>query len=476
VFRLRGYAPQGYDEVFEATAQPRPHYQALWRVLSAIDADELAARQQRAELAFREQGITFGAPGQDDEPIFPFDLVPRILPADEWRHISAGVEQRVRALNLFLADVYGAQACLEAGVVPAELVLGARHFQREAHGLAVPDGIYTHVSGIDLIRDQDGVWRVLEDNLRSPSGISYVLSNRIAMTRMFPRIFPLLPVWAVDQYPNDLLEVLRGIAPHEGYDGPTVAVLTPGVYNAAYYEHSFLAKQMGVELVESRDLVVENATLYLRTTRGLRRVDVLYRRIDDDFLDPLTFRPDSVLGAPGLFQACRAGNLALANAVGCGVADDKALYAYVPAIIRHFLHEEPILKQVETYVLADPEARRRVLEDIGRFVIKSTGESGGYGMVIGPQASTGDLAAVRERILQDPRGFIAQPLVELSTHPCVVGRGLVPRRVDLRVFVLYGREVRAVPGGLTRVALREGSYVVNSSQGGGSKDTWVLDD
>ena len=472
---MDGYAPRGYDEVFLGLNRARPHYEALWQVLATMDADELDARQSRAASAFRDQGITFGVPQQDDESILPFDLVPRILPAAEWKQIACGVEQRVRALNLFLADIYGAQACLAAGVVPSELVLGARHFRREAYGLPVPGGVYTHVAGIDLIRDQEGTWRVLEDNLRSPSGISYVLTNRIAMTRMFPRIFPLLPVLAVDQYPDDLLAVLRSMAPHAGPAGPTVAVLTPGVYNAAYFEHSFLAKQMGLELVESRDLVVQDATLYLRTTRGLRRIDVLYRRVDDEFLDPLTFRPDSLLGAPGLLHACRAGNLALANAVGCGVADDKALYAYVPAIIQYFLGEEPLLQQVDTYVLADPEARRRVLDDLGRFVIKSTAESGGYGMVIGPQAGATELARVRERILHDPRGFIAQPLIELSTHPCVIGRRLMPRRVDLRVFALCGQEVCAVPGCLTRVALREGSYVVNSSQGGGSKDTWVLD-
>jgi uncharacterized circularly permuted ATP-grasp superfamily protein len=475
---MEAYRPVGFDEVFTAEGVPREAARALWEALAAIAPDELAARQQRADAASLEQGITFTVYGDETgtERIFPLDVIPRLMAADDWRLITRGVAQRVRALNLFLADVHGSQRVLRAGVLPPEIVLGSRLFRRAAHGIEVPRGVYTHVAGIDLIRDAGGRWLVLEDNLRTPSGVSYLLTNRQIMTRIFPQLFAGMAVRPVDHYPDDLLDVLRAIAPSgaaESAGGPTVAVLTPGVYNSAYFEHSFLAKQMGVELVEGRDLVVRDAVVYMRTTRGLRRVDVLYRRVDDDFLDPLVYRPDSLLGSPGLVQACRVGNLALANAMGAGVADDKAVYAYVPALIRYYLGEEPVLDQVETHVLAEAEARERVLGDLGRFVVKSVGESGGYGMLMGPEAGRAELEACRHRILADPRGFIAQPRIELSTSPCLIGGAVVPRRVDLRVFALFGEDVRVVPGGLTRVALREGSYVVNSSQGGGSKDTWV---
>lgn len=475
---MNGYRPAAYDEVFTPGGDPREAVRTLWEALRELPGDDLAARQARAAAASLEQGITFTVYGDDlgTERIFPLDLIPRLVVPDDWRRITRGIEQRVRALNLFLADIYGPRRVLGAGLLPAELVLGSRLYRRALHGVQVPRGIYTHVAGIDLVRDGAGRWLVLEDNLRTPSGVSYLLTNRQIMTRIFPRLFAGMSVRSVDHYPDDLLDVLRAVAPPEAAaapDGPTIAVLTPGVYNSAYFEHSFLAKQMGVELVEGRDLLVRDAVLYMRTTRGLRRVDVLYRRVDDDYLDPLVFRWDSLLGSPGVVQACRVGNLALANAMGTGVADDKAIYAYVPALIRYYLGEEPVLEQVETHVLADPRARELVLGDLRGYVIKRVGESGGYGMLMGPEAEPIELEACRERILADPRSFIAQPRIELSTYPCFIDGAVVPRRVDLRVFALFGEDVRVVPGGLTRVALREGSYVVNSSQGGGSKDTWV---
>jgi uncharacterized circularly permuted ATP-grasp superfamily protein len=475
---VQGYRPAGYDEMLTPAGDPRAGARVLWESVARLPPAELAARQARAAAASLEQGITFTLYGDElgTERIFPLDVIPRPVMPGDWQRLTRGIVQRVRALNLFLADVYGPQRVLAAGRLPADLVLGSRLYRRALQGVEAPRGIYTHVAGIDLVRDGAGNWLVLEDNLRTPSGVSYLLTNRQIMTRIFPPLFARMPVRSVDHYPDDLLEVLRSIAPSEAAaaaDGPTIAVLTPGIYNSAYFEHSFLAKQMGVELVEGRDLVVRDAVLYMRTTRGLRRVDVLYRRVDDDYLDPLVFRWDSLLGSPGLVQACRVGNLALANAMGTGLADDKAIYAYVPALIRYYLGEAPLLEQVETHVLADPNVRERVLADLRRYVVKSVNESGGYGMLMGPEASPTEIEACRERILADPRSFVAQPRIELSTCPCFIDGAIVPRRVDLRVFALYGADVRVVPGGLTRVALREGSYVVNSSQGGGSKDTWV---
>ncbi len=383
------------------------------------------------------------------------------MEAEDWRRITRGIDQRVRALSLFLADVHGPQRVRPAGILPTELVLGSRLYRRALHGVEVPRGIYTHVAGIDLVRDRAGRWLVLEDKLRTPSGVSYLLTNRQIMTRISPRLFAGMPVRSVDHYPDDLLDVLRTIAPPEAAaapEVPTIAVLTPGIHNSAYFEHSFLAKQIGADLVEGRDLVVRDALLFMRTTRGLRRVDVLYRRVDEDYLDPLVFRWESLLGSPGLVQACSEGNLALADATGTGVADGKAIYAYARALTRYYLGEEPVPEQGETHVLAEPSAREVVLGDLRRNVVKGAGESGGYGMLTGPEASQAELEACRERILADPRGFIAQPRVDLSTCPCFVDGAMVPRRVDLRVFALFGERVRVVPGGLTRVALRAGSY------------------
>ena len=465
-----------YDEVF-AGASVRPHYAALVRRLAGLTPAELARRERLRDEAFRTQGITFTVYGDDEgtERTFPMDLLPRVIPAGEWEHIEAGLVQRVTALNRFLDDLYvGEKAALADGIVPRWLITSSEGFVREAAGIPVAAGARCLVAGIDLVRDGDGTYRVLEDNLRNPSGISYVLENRVAMTKVLPAAFADHRVRTVDHYGATLLEALRSVAPASAGDDPAVVVLTPGVHNSAYFEHAFLARQMGVELVEGRDLVVDEHVVSLRTTRGLERVDVVYRRIDDDFLDPVVFRPDSTLGVPGLMAAARGGNVTLANAVGNGVADDKAVYAYVPDLIRYYMGEEPILPNVETHLLWDPDHRAAVLDRLDEVVVKPVAASGGYGLVIGPAATDEELARCRACIESDPRGYIAQEVVTLSRHPTLVGDHLEGRHVDLRPFVVSGERVEVIPGGLTRVALRKGSLVVNSSQGGGSKDTWVL--
>jgi uncharacterized circularly permuted ATP-grasp superfamily protein len=470
-----------FDEMIEPSGAPREHYRKLFARLAAMDPEQLNERRELADVSFLLQGITFAvySDGRGTERLFPFDLIPRIIPRSEWDRVERGLAQRVIALNLFLQDVYGPQRILRDGKIPRPLVLSCAHFRREAVGVEPPRGIHVHIAGIDLVRDsKTGEYVVLEDNARTPSGVSYVLENRLVMTRTFPNLFQEYEVRPVDHYPTELLQILRSVAPHGG-DRPNIVLLTPGIYNSAYFEHSFLAQQMGIELVEGSDLVVDADVVYMKTIRGLRRVDVIYRRIDDDFLDPLAFRADSVLGVPGLMGAYRARHVALCNAVGNGVADDKAVYAYVPTFIRYYLGEEPILRNVETWLCSEPDQLRYVVEHLEQLVVKPVGESGGYGLLMGPMADRATLAEFRDRLQADPRNYIAQPLVELSQVPCwdeQRGR-LVGRHVDLRPYCLYdGDRVTIVPGGLTRVALREGSMVVNSSQGGGSKDTWVLGD
>jgi uncharacterized circularly permuted ATP-grasp superfamily protein len=461
--------------VFDADGAVRAHYAPLARRLATLSQEEVARRQRAADFSFQARGITFAVNQGPEgvEKIMPFDLVPRILSAAEWRTIERGLEQRVRALNLFLHDVYHGQRILAAGLIPPELVLGARGYRREFQGVDLPLDVYTHVVGSDLVRDASGAFHVLEDNLRTPSGISYVVENRRVLKRVWPQIFDRYDVRPVEGYPQDLLDVLHAIAPR-GIDEPTAVVLTPGVYNSAYFEHTFLAKAMGVELVQGTDLFVDDGVVYMRTTHGPRRVDVIYRRVDDDFLDPLAFRADSLLGVPGLMACYRMGRVSLANAVGTGVADDKAIYAYVPRIVKYYLGEDPLLPNVPTYLPTQAADRAYILEHLHELVVKSVDESGGYGMLIGPHATAAERQAFRERILAAPRGYIAQPTLALSRHPCWVDDHLEGRHVDLRPFVLFGRDVRVTPGGLTRVALRKGSLVVNSSQGGGGKDTWVL--
>ena len=474
-----GYDLGGFfDEVHDAGGSVRAHYRELVGRLEGFTPEELERRERIRDRLFRTQGITFTLTGDADglERTFPMDLLPRIIPADEWDVIERGVVQRVTALNRFLEDLYvGEQAAVRDRVVPRWLVHTAEGFRREAFGIHVPHGARCLVSGVDIVRDADGTYRVLEDNLRNPSGVSYVLENRAAMTRVLPVAFAAQRVRPVDHYGPLLLNALRSVAPPATGVDPTAVVLTPGVHNSAYFEHAFLARQMGVELVEGRDLVVDEHVVSMRTTEGLRRVDVIYRRIDDDFLDPVVFRPDSLLGVPGLLSAARAGNVTIVNAVGNGVADDKAVYAFVPDLIRFYLGEEPVLPNVETHLLWDPDRRAHVLGRLDELVIKPVGASGGYGLVIGPTASDEELARVRTRIEADPRGYIAQEVVGLSRHPTLVDGHVRGRHVDLRPFAIAGETVDVLPGGLTRVALTEGSLVVNSSQGGGSKDTWVLE-
>ncbi|MDP9320027.1 MAG: circularly permuted type 2 ATP-grasp protein [Chloroflexota bacterium] len=470
------YSPDGFwDEMFEGPGQVRPHYVLLARRLATLAAPDVAKRQRAADLSFQAQGITF-AVNQDasgPEKTMPFDLVPRIVLAEEWSRIERGLEQRVRALNLFLHDIYHDQKILRNDLIPAELVLGARGYRREFRDVDVPLGVYTHVVGSDLVRDGQGTWYVLEDNLRVPSGVSYVVENRRVLKRVWPQLFADYRVRPVEGYPQDLLEVLRSVAQRS--DDPTVVLLTPGVHNSAFFEHAFLAKSMGIDLVQGSDLFVDDAAVYMRTTRGRRRVDVIYRRVDDEFLDPLAFRADSLLGIPGLLATCRMGRVTLANAIGTGVADDKAIYAYVPTIIKYYLGEDEVLPNVKTYIADDPSERAYILEHIAELVVKSVNESGGYGMLIGPHAPKADLDEYRARVEQDPRGYVAQPTLALSRHPTWSVDHLEGRHVDLRPFILSGRDIKVTPGGLTRVALRSGSLVVNSSQGGGAKDTWVLE-
>lgn len=470
-----------YDEMFGADNQPRPHYRAVVDRLGELTLDDFAARRRIADITFRNQGITFTVYGDNRgvEKIFPFDLIPRLVPADEWDHIERGLTQRIHALNLFCQDIYHDQRILKDKVIPAELIYGAKSFRREMIGVDVPRNIYIHICGSDLIRGGDGKYYVLEDNGRTPSGVSYVLENRAVMKRVFPNMFGRYRVRAIEDYPFNLLQTLRHIAPLRSRE-PRIAVLTPGIYNSAYFEHSFLARQMGIELVEGQDLVVDGSFLYMRTTGGLRRVDVLYRRIDDDFLDPLCFRPDSMLGVPGLMNVYRTGNVALANAVGTGVSDDKAIYPFVPDMIKYYLGQDAILPNVPTYICAREADRQHVLANLDKLVVKSTNESGGYGMLMGHQAAQAERDAFAEKINADPRNFIAQPVIQLSQSPSLIeepaGMHFDGRRVDLRPYILYGEKVIVMPGGLTRVALRKGSLVVNSSQGGGSKDTWVLEE
>jgi len=466
-----------FDEVYDAGGCPRPHYQVLIDQLGRFSPAELARREQLRDEAFRTAGITFTVYGESEgvERTFPLDLVPRLIPHDEWDHVERGLVQRITVLNRFLEDLYvGERAAVRDGVVPWWLVASSSGFVREAAGIEVPHAARCLVAGVDIVRDQAGTYQVLEDNLRNPSGISYVLENRQTMTRVLPRIFANHSVRPVDHYGLSLLHSLRSIAPPSAPEEPTVVVLTPGVYNSAYFEHAFLARQMGVELVEGRDLVVDDHTVAMRTTKGMQRVDVIYRRVDDAFLDPVVFNPESALGVPGLMAAVRAKTVTISNAVGNGVADDKAVYAYVPDLIRYYTGEEPILPNVPTYLLWDPDQREQVLDRLDQVVIKPVAEAGGHGVTIGPRASASELDACRTAIETDPRGWIAQEVVPLSRHPTFVDGRMEGRHVDLRPFVLCGASIEVIPGGLTRVALRKDSLIVNSSMGGGSKDTWVL--
>ena len=474
---LRSYQEQAHvwDEMFSAGGI-RPEYRPFVAALETLEGQELTRKDELAKKLFMSQGITFTvySDGEGIEKIFPFDIIPRIIKHAEWTTIEAGVKQRLKALNVFLKDIYHQQFIIKDGIVPAALVYSCPQFLREMVNVRVPHDVYTHVAGVDLIRDHDGAFYVLEDNLRTPSGVSYMLENRSITYRIFPDLLPKNNVQPVKDYPDLLLRNLLALADRQVSE-PTVVLLSPGVFNSAYFEHSTLARLMGISLVEGRDLLVHNHFVYMKTTKGLARVDVIYRRVDDEFLDPLVFRPDSTLGVPGLYWAHRKGNVAIVNAMGNGVADDKAVYCYVPAMIRYYLGEEPILKNVPTHQLADPEARRHVFERMDQMVIKRTNESGGYGMLIGSAATEEQMADFRRAITADPRSFIAQPIISLSATPCYLNGTLQPRRVDLRPFALCGPAgIDIVPGGLTRVALREGSLVVNSSQGGGSKDTWVL--
>ena len=466
-----------FDEMFATPGEPRPHYRAVAERLQGMGPAAFARRVRMADVTFRNQGITFTVYSDQRgvEKIFPFDLVPRIVPADEWELIERGLAQRITALNLFCQDIYHEQHILRERIIPPELIYAAKMFRREMFHVNVPRNIYIHICGTDLIRDRNGKYFVLEDNGRTPSGVSYVLENRAIMKRVFPSLFTAYRVRAIEDYPYNLLQCLKYVSPNRAED-PCIVVLTPGVYNSAYFEHSFLARQMGVELVEGRDLIVENSFAYMRTTAGLKRVDVIYRRVDDDFLDPLCFRPDSGLGVPGLMNAYRSGNLALVNAPGTGVADDKAIYPFVPAMIKFYLNQNAILDNVRTFICAEEPDRKYVLENLHQLVVKSTNESGGYGMLMGHQASNAEREEFAEKIKADPRNYIAQPIVELSQHPSLIDDRFAGRRVDLRPYILMGEKPIVMPGGLTRVALREGSLVVNSSQGGGSKDTWVLEE
>ena len=465
-----------YDEMLTAQNVRRQHYQRYGEWLDAQSPDVISRRRAEADSLFHRVGITFAVYGEDEgtERLIPFDVVPRVMADDEWRFLEAGLKQRVRALNAFLHDVYHGQDILKAGVIPAEVILCNTQYRPEMQDIDVPGGIYAHIAGVDVVRDGAGTFRVLEDNLRVPSGVSYMLENRKVMMRLFPELFAAHRIAPVEHYPDVLLENLRSVAPI-GVKEPVVALMTPGAHNSAYFEHAFLAQQMGIELVEGQDLFVRDDSVYMRTTMGPRRVDVIYRRIDDDFLDPLAFRPDSMLGVPGLLAAYRAGRVTIANAIGTGIADDKSIYPYVPDMVRFYLGEEPSLQNVETYILRKPEDLAYTLAHLPELVVKEVHGAGGYGMLIGPTSSRAEIEEFRLRILANPSNYIAQPTLALSTCPTFVEQGIAPRHIDLRPYVLSGRDITIVPGGLTRVALREGSLVVNSSQGGGTKDTWVLE-
>jgi uncharacterized circularly permuted ATP-grasp superfamily protein len=474
---LKGYDPENFfDEMVDATGTVRPHYRRFRELFQSLSPKEFDLKRQSVDLAFLRQGVTFNVYGDSagTEKIFPFDLLPRIIPAAEWEMLERGLAQRITALNLFLHDIYHEQKILKDGVIPPFYVLSGKHFRREFVNFNVPKDIYIHVCGTDLIRDDKGQYLVLEDNGRCPSGVSYVLENRRAMKRSFPGMFESIGVRPVEDYPRELLRMLEHIAP-SGVANPTVVVLTPGAHNSAYFEHTYLARQMGIEIVEGRDLVVRDARVFMRTTKGLQPVHVIYRRLDDDFLDPTVFRRDSMLGVPGLVNAYRNGNVSLANSIGTGIADDKVVYYFVPRMIKYYLDQEPIIPNVPTYLANEEADKKYILENLEKLVVKAANESGGYGMLIGPKASKDEIEAFRKKVEAEPRNYIAQPTISLSRHPTHADEGLFEgRHIDLRPFVLYGEKIVTVPGGLTRVALRKGSLVVNSSQGGGSKDTWVL--
>lgn len=471
-----------FDEMFDENGEVRPHYRKVLERMRTLDIDEYHRRQTAVDLSFMRSGVTFTVynDNQGTERIFPFDLMPRVIPASEWAVVEKGLIQRLTALNLFLHDLYHDQKILKDRVIPPHYINGAKHFRREFMGFNVAKDIYVHICGTDLIRDRQGNYLVLEDNLRCPSGASYMLENRAALKRAFPNLYQSAKVRPVDDYPEKLRNVLQYVAPpnmeSDSSNGPSVVLLTPGVYNSAYFEHAFLARQMGIPIVEGRDLVVQDSKVYMRTIAGLMPVDVIYRRIDDDFLDPCVFRPDSLLGVPGLINAYKAGNVTLANAVGTGIADDKVIYYFVPRIIKYYLDQDPILPNVDTYLATEPKDRAYILDNLPNLVVKSANEAGGYGMLMGPSASKEEIEKFRQMIIADPRNFIAQPPISLSRHPTWCGEDFEGRHVDLRPYILYGEKITVTPGGLTRVALRKGSLVVNSSQGGGSKDTWVLRD
>lgn len=471
---FESYDTEGFfDEMFQPNGRPRPHSRPLVKRITGLSEGDLLRRQRSAELALLNMGITFNSAGSGPERIFPFDLIPRIVEANDWTRIEAGLVQRIQALNLFLDDIYNAQRILKAGIIPDYVIQSSKSFLPQCVGLKPRHGLWCHIAGSDLVRDLDGQFYVLEDNLRCPSGVSYVLENRQVMKRTFPQVFAECRVRPVDNYSTRLLETLQHLAPM-GISSPTVAVLTPGIHNSAYFEHSYLAQQMGVELVEGTDLLADDGYVYMRTTRGLRRVDVIYRRIDDMFLDPKTFNPDSMLGVPGIMDVYRAGRLGLANAPGTGVADDKVVYAYVPQIIKYYLGEDAILPNVPTYLCWEEKDRLHVLANLDKLVVKPANESGGYGMMVGPHATPQMRSEFAEHIKANPRNYIAQPTLALSRAPIIVQDHFEGRHVDLRPFTLLGRDTYVMPGGLTRAALTKGSLIVNSSQGGGSKDTWVL--
>jgi uncharacterized circularly permuted ATP-grasp superfamily protein len=475
--RFESYQTGGFhDEMFHADGKPRPEARLLIETIESLEDGQLLRSQRAAERVLLRMGITFNVYGDaaGTERIFPFDLIPRIVGAEEWEWIERGLKQRIRGLNEFINDIYHQKKILKDKVIPEEIIRSAAFYRPQCEGLHPPLGVWCHITGTDLVRHNDGQIYVLEDNLRVPSGVSYVLENRDLMKRTFPSVFEGLHVCPVADYPGRLLEMLEVIAPENGSSTPTVVLLTPGIYNSAYFEHSYLARQMGIQLVEGRDLIVQNKAIFTRTTKGLRRVDVIYRRIDDDFLDPEAFRPDSLLGVPGLLDAYRAGNVALANAPGNGVADDKVVYAYVPEIIRYYLGEDPILPNVPTFICWKESDRKHVLENLDKFVVKSANEAGGYGMLVGPHSTAEQREQFARKIQSNPRNYIAQPTLALSTVPTLVEDHLEGRHVDLRPYILFGKDIHVMAGVLTRVALRKGSLVVNSSQGGGSKDTWVL--
>ncbi|WP_127090069.1 circularly permuted type 2 ATP-grasp protein [Aquabacter cavernae] len=466
-----------FDEMSGEDGAIRSAYETLSSWLDKVPREVLDQRRKEAEFIFRRIGITFAVYGEQNsqERLIPFDIVPRIITNQEWAGLSKGLEQRVKALNLYIKDVYSKREVLRAGIVPEDLVYKNPAFRPEMNGQRVPHDLYVHIAGIDIVRTDPDTFYVLEDNARTPSGVSYMLENREIMLRLFPELFSMHKVAPVDKYADDLLATLKSLSPRAGSE-PNVAILTPGIYNSAYYEHSFLADKLGVDLVEGRDLFVKDNVVFMRTTEGPKRVDVIYRRLDDDFLDPLAFRPDSVLGVPGLMSAYQAGNVTLTNAVGTGVADDKAVYSYMPDIIRFYLGEEPLLPNVPTWRCREPEHLKYVLDHLEELVVKEVHGSGGYGMLVGPKSDKAQIEVFRAKLKHDPANFIAQPTLALSTCPTLVEEGVAPRHVDLRPFILSGSDrVRIVPGGLTRVAMKEGSLVVNSSQGGGTKDTWVLD-